>query len=125
VLAADFEDPSLVISYYTCHFIPSRDRQALFNRIGAALHTGGAFLLFEKVLAPDARLQHVLSSLYTDYKREQGYTAEEILAKADSLKGVLEPLSSAANQAALREAGFSNVTPVFRYACFEGYLAIR
>ena len=59
------------------------------------------------------------------YKLDAGYDAEEIVAKARSLKGVLEPFSSQANIDMARRAGFQDVVTVFKYVCFEGFLAIK
>ncbi|MDU8523947.1 methyltransferase, partial [Pseudomonas syringae pv. actinidifoliorum] len=79
----------------------------------------------EKVRGPDARFQDVISSLYVDYKMQQGYTPSEILAKTRSLKGVLEPFSTAGNQDMLARAGFKDVMSIFKYICFEGFFCIK
>ena len=81
--------------------------------------------MFEKVRGPDARFQDILSSLYVDYKRDQGYSADEILAKTRSLKGVLEPFSTAGNIDLLSRAGFKDITTVFKYISFEGFFCIK
>lgn len=120
-----YEQADLIVAYYTMQFVPPRDRQALFDKIYQSLHWGGAFILFEKVRGPDARFQDILTSLYADFKAKNGISADEILAKSRSLKGVLEPFSSDGNLGLLRRAGFSDVMTVFRYLCFEGFLAIK
>ena len=83
------------------------------------------FILFEKVRANDARFQDIFTTLYTDYKLSQGFTPEEILSKSRSLKGVLEPFSEQGNIDLLKRAGFVDITIVFKYICFEGFLAIK
>jgi tRNA (cmo5U34)-methyltransferase len=120
-----FERADLIVAYYTMQFVPPRDRQALFDRIYESLHWGGAFVLFEKVRGPDARFQDILTALYSDFKSKNGITADEILAKNRSLKGVLEPFSTDGNLGLLQRAGFTDVMSVFRYLCFEGFLAIK
>lgn len=119
------ESCELIVACYSLQFVPPRGRQALFDRIYAALEWGGGFVLFEKVRAPDARFQDIMSTLYTDYKLEQGYSGDEIVAKTRSLKGVLEPFSTAGNLGLLERAGFVDVMSVFKYVCFEGFLAIK
>jgi len=114
-----------IVAYYTLQFVRPRVRQALYDRIYAMLNWGGAFVVFEKVRGPDARFQDIATALYQDYKLERGYTGEEILAKARSLKGVLEPFSSAGNEGLLARAGFTDRMTVFKYVCFEGVLAIK
>lgn len=121
----ELEKADLIIAYYTIQFIKPKYRQLLFNRIYDALNWGGGFLLFEKVRSPDARFQDMMTTLYTDYKLDQGYSGEEIIAKTRSLKGVLEPFSREGNLGLLERAGFVDMTTVMKYICFEGFLAIK
>lgn len=120
-----YEKSDFMIAYYTVQFIPPRVRQKLFDLIYESLNWGGAFVLFEKVRGADARFQDIMSSLYSDYKIEQGYSPSEILAKTRSLKGVLEPFSTDANLDMLKRAGFSDVMSVFKHVCFEGFFCIK
>src|SRR3546814_18381109 len=89
-------------------------RQQLIDKIYQTLQWGGAFLLFEKVRGPDARFQDILTTLYNDHKLKQGYTPDEIVSKARSLKGVLEPFSTQGNLDLLKRAGFADVTTVMK-----------
>lgn len=120
-----YEKSDFIVAYYTIQFVPPRLRQELFNRIFAALNWGGALVLFEKVRGPDARFQDILTSLYTEFKLRNGFTADEIVAKARSLKGVLEPFSTQGNLDLMKRAGFQDVMSVMKYTCFEGFLAIK
>jgi tRNA (cmo5U34)-methyltransferase len=121
----EFEPCDLIVSYYCMQFIPPRDRQSLFNKFYQSLNWGGALVLFEKVRGPDARFQDILTSLYNDFKIRQGFSAEEIVSKTASLKGILEPFSTAGNMGLLARAGFVDVMTVMKYLGFEGYLAIK
>jgi tRNA (cmo5U34)-methyltransferase len=121
----EFEKCDLIVSYYCIQFIEPRDRQSVINRLYERLNWGGAFILFEKVRAPDARFQDLATALYNDFKAANGFTAEEILNKSASLKGVLEPFSTEGNLGLLRRAGFTDITTVMKYVCFEGFLAIK
>lgn len=121
----DYEKADLFVSYYTMQFVPPRDRQALFTRVYESLHWGGAFIMFEKVRGPDARFQDMLTSLHTDFKARNGLSADEILSKTRSLKGVLEPFSTAGNLGLFERAGFVDVMSVYKYLCFEGFIAIK
>ena len=97
----------------------------MFDRIFNALNWGGGFLLFEKVRAPDARFQDMMSAIYTDYKLDNGYNSEEIIAKSRSLKGVLEPFSTQGNLDLLKRAGFVDIMTIMKFISFEGFLAIK
>lgn len=121
----DFDKSDLIVSYYCMQFIPPRIRQEVYNRLYERLNWGGALILFEKVRAPDARFQDMVVSLYNDYKRAEGFSADEILNKTASLKSVLEPFSTEGNLGLLRRAGFTDVMTVMKYLCFEGFLAIK
>ncbi|MBF0215775.1 MAG: methyltransferase domain-containing protein [Candidatus Omnitrophica bacterium] len=121
----EFQPADLIISYYTIQFIPPRLRQALIDKIYKALNWGGAFLIFEKVRAPDARFQDMMTAIYTDFKLEQKYSPEEIIAKSRSLKGVLEPFSTQGNLDLYKRAGFVDVMTVFKYVSFEGFLCVK
>ena len=121
----DYEKTDLVVAYYTVQFVAPRIRQALFDRIYQALNWGGAFLLFEKVRAPDARFQDICSGIHTDFKLENGFGAEEILNKTRSLKGVLEPFSTQGNLDLLARAGFVDAMTIMKHIPVEGFLAIK
>ena len=120
-----FGPADMIVAYYTMQFIPPRDRQALFDRIYGALNWGGAFVMFEKVRAPDARFQDMMVTLYNEFKLQQGFTPDEIVGKTRSLKGILEPFSTEGNLGLLRRAGFVDITTILKYVCFEGFLAIK
>ena len=60
-----------------------------------------------------------------EYKLEQGYSADEIIAKAKSLKGILEPFSTEGNVDMLKRAGFVDILSIQKYMNFEGFLAIK
>ncbi len=121
----DYERSDFIVAYYTVQFVHPKLRQRLIDTIYERLHWGGAFVMFEKVRANDARFQDIITGLYTDYKLEQGYTPDEIIAKARSLKGVLEPFSTQGNIDMLKRAGFVDILTVQKFMNFEGFLAIK
>lgn len=125
ILLFDYEKSDFIVSYYCIQFVPPRHRQELIDRIYERLNWGGAFLWFEKVRGPDARFQDMMVALYNDFKARNGFTADEILNKTSSLKGVLEPFSTEGNRGLLERAGFRDVMSVMKYICFEGFLAIK
>jgi tRNA (cmo5U34)-methyltransferase len=121
----DLEKSDLIVSYYTMQFVSPKVRQLAFNKIFESLNWGGAFILFEKVRGADARFQDIMTSLYTDYKLDKGYSPENIISKSRSLKGVLEPFSTQGNLDLLKRAGFVDISTIMKYVCFEGFLAIK
>lgn len=121
----EFEKSDFIVAYYCMQFIQPRLRQQLFDKIHQSLNWGGAFVMFEKVRGPDARFQDIAAQLYTEFKLSQGFDEVEIVNKSRSLKSVLEPFSTQGNIDLLKRAGFVDVTTVFKYICFEGFLAIK
>lgn len=125
IVEFEFKKTDMIIAYYTIQFISPRVRQIVINKIFEALNWGGAFVFFEKVRSSDARFQDIASSIYVDYKLENGYTPDNIIAKARSLKGVLEPFSTQGNLDLLTRAGFKDIATIMKYVSFEGFLAIK
>jgi len=120
-----FEKCCIISSFYTIQFISPKKRQFLINKIFDGLNWGGAFFFIEKVRGSDARFQDILNQIYTEYKLSKGYTPGEIINKSRSLKGILEPFSTKGNIDLLKRAGFKDIISIFKYACFEGFLAIK
>lgn len=124
-ISMDMEPADLIVCYYAVQFISPSVRQNLIDKLYRTLNWGGALLLFEKVRGADARFQDILTALYTDYKLRMGYSAEDIISKSRSLKGVLEPFSTQGNIDLLRRAGFDDINTIQKYLCFEGFIAIK
>lgn len=121
----NFEEHALCISYYTLQFIPLKQRQILMARIYQALAPGGAFIIYEKTMGEDARVQDMLTQLYFDFKADQGLSAQAILNKAVALRGVSMPLSLEDNRKLLQQAGFKTVEIIYRAYAFAGYMALK
>jgi tRNA (cmo5U34)-methyltransferase len=121
----ELEKSDFIVCYYTMQFIKPNIRQDLFNKLYEALNWGGALVLFEKVRANDARFQDICVSLYNDFKLDHGFSPSEIMAKSQSLKGVLEPFSTQGNLDLLKRAGFKDILSIMKYVSFEGFLAIK
>jgi tRNA (cmo5U34)-methyltransferase len=124
-LTVEMSEADCILAYYTMQFIRPRWRQDVINRIYESLNWGGGFIMFEKVRGPDARFQDMMTAIYTEHKISQDYTSDEIVNKTRSLKGVLEPFSTQGNIDMLQRAGFKDVVSVFKWVCFEGFLAIK
>lgn len=124
-LTHEFEETHLFTSYYVVQFIHPQVRQRVIDRLYERLAWGGALIMFEKVRAPDARFQDYVTQIYADFKLANGYDEREIVGKTRSLKGVLEPFSTNGNIEMLQRAGFKDIMTIQKWACFEGFLAIK
>jgi len=125
ILQMDMEPCDLIVCYYTVQFIRPSERQRLIDKLYAHLNWGGGLIMFEKVRGADARFQDMFYRMYEDYKLSQGYTPEQVVAKARSLKGVMEPFSTQGNIDMLKRAGFEDIVSIMKYICFEGFVAIK
>ncbi|WP_440698005.1 methyltransferase domain-containing protein [Candidatus Pelagibacter sp. HIMB1709] len=115
----------LITSFFTLSFVKPAHRQEVFNKIFNSLNWGGGFIFFDKVRAPDARFQDIMTQIYTNYKIDRNFSPNEILNKSKSLKGVLEPYSTRENFLFLKRAGFKDYMTIFKCITFEGFLAIK
>lgn len=122
---ADYSDADLVVMYYVMQFLPLPARRPLIERICDAMCPGGALILFEKVRFENAELQDLSGQVYTSYKLANGFHPDEIIAKTQSLRGVLAPLTSAENKTLLTNSGFRAPETIYRYLAFEGVVATR
>lgn len=125
VVSYEYKSASFIVSYYCIQFIPPKDRQKLFDHIYAALDWGGCFVVFDKVRAPDARFQDMMTGLYYDFKTENGYSDQEIMEKSRSLRGIQDPYSSEENMRYYERAGFKDVMSIYKYLSFEGFIGIK
>ena len=120
-----FKKSDLIISCFTIQFIEPKNRQKLINKIYKSLNWGGAFIIFEKIRGADARFQDIFNQTYIDFKLSKNFSDQEILNKSRSLKGILEPFSEKGNLGLLERAGFQDITSIYQWFCFKGYLCIK
>ena len=125
ILKIKFKKSDLITSYYTIQFLKPKYRQVLFNKIYKSLNWGGAFIFFEKVRAPDARFQDIMSQIYQEFKIDSGINEKQVIHKSLSLRNVLEPYSSEENKRYLKRAGFKDFMTIMKSHLFEGFLAIK
>ena len=125
ILKTKFKKSDLIISYYTIQFIKPKHRQALFDKVYKSLNWGGGFIFFEKVRAPDARFQDMMSQIYQEYKINNAINEKQVIHKSLSLRNVLEPYSSEENKRFLKRAGFKDYMTIMKHSSFEGFLAIK
>ena len=115
----------LITSIFTIQFIKPSQRQNAFNNIYKILAKGGAFILFEKVLANNSKFQDVYNGIYNDFKRKNNFSEQEIAQKTLSLRGKLESFSSLENKDCLKKAGFKKINTIFKWLCFEGTICVK
>jgi tRNA (cmo5U34)-methyltransferase len=126
-LDSDLQLPpvNVVLMNWTLQFVRPIHREGLLRRIHASIRPGGALLMAEKVLVEDSLLNRLYIELYYRYKARQGYTAEEIQRKRESLENVLVPYRVDENVELLKRCGFSTVDTCFRWFNWAAFVAIK
>jgi tRNA (cmo5U34)-methyltransferase len=126
-LDSDLQLPpvNVVLMNWTLQFVRPIHREGLLRRIHSSIRPGGALLMAEKVLVEDSLLNRLYIELYYRYKARQGYTAEEIQRKRESLENVLVPYRVEENVELLKRCGFSTVDTCFRWFNWAAFVAIK
>jgi len=116
---------SVTLSVLTLQFVPIEYRPRIVRDVHDHTVPGGGFILVEKVLANSATTDRLMTDLYYNLKRENGYGDEEIERKRLSLEGVLVPVAAAWNEDLLRRAGFDDVECFWRSLNFAAWIAVK
>jgi tRNA (cmo5U34)-methyltransferase len=126
-LDGDLQLPAVnvVLMNWTLQFVRPLQREGLLRRIYTSLRPGGALLMAEKVLVEDSMLNRMYIELYYRYKSKQGYTAEEIQRKRESLENVLIPYRVEENVELLQRCGFDAVDTCFRWFNWAAFVALK
>ena len=115
----------MVIMNYTLQFIREDLRPQILKNIYDSLRPGGIFILSEKINTNDSTFHQLITDLYYDYKRRQGYSELEISQKREALENVLIPLTPNQQIKLLNDAGFEHVEQAFRWYNFTSYIALK
>jgi len=126
VLDVEFKMPAnFVISLFTLQFLTLAERRELLGRVNEGLVEGGGLLVVEKTRAESSFFEDIWLELHWDFKRRQGLTPEQILEKANSIRGVLNPLTTEENLDLLYQTGFTRVEIFFKWYNWSGLLAVK
>lgn len=118
-------DAAMVLMNFTLQFIPLEQRDALVKKVFTSLHSGGLFVLSEKLQSDDQKVDHLLTNIHHQYKFDQGYSELEISRKRDAIENVLIPETLHNHEQRLRSAGFKTVTPWIRNLQFVSIIAVK
>lgn len=118
-------EASVVILNLTLQFLPPPSRDALLEKIHAALRPGGILLLTEKVIHPEEELSQLEQAFYYGFKMEQGYSQMEISRKREALENVLIPETLEDHLIRLQKSGFRKIDIWLKWFNFASLLAVR
>jgi tRNA (cmo5U34)-methyltransferase len=125
ILEFEYEEADVFVSNYTLQFIRPLVREELVKKISSSLKKDGIFIFSEKVISHHSKLNKDLIECYYDFKKEQGYSAFEIMQKREALENVLVPYSEEENIKMAKNCGFTHCEVVFRWANFATFIALK
>jgi len=114
---------SVVIMNYSLQFIDPAKRLKVLTNICHSLIPGGAVVVTEKVAHNDPSMEELLTELYYDFKRRNGYSQLEISNKREALENVLVPWTLKQNISLLKNAGFRHVEVFLKWYNFASFVA--
>lgn len=121
----EFKESALIVMNYTLQFIPQDDRLGILKKMAESLQDNGMLLLAEKISCESDRVHNLVTDLYYDFKRRNGYSELEISQKREALENVMIPISMNEQISMLKDAGFSRAEMIFRFYNFALYLAVK
>jgi len=105
----------LTLALFTLQFLQPWERRDVLTQAHERSKPGAALLVAEKVRVADSRWAEVAHELSWDYKVAMGIQADDVLAKARSLRGVLRPETAGHLEGHMLDAGWRNPTCLFRW----------
>ena len=121
----EFKKNKLIIANYTIQFIRPIKREKLISKIYNSLEKNGIFLMSEKLISENKKLNKILIDEYYEYKKEKGYSEYEIAKKREALENVLIPYTEIENREMLHNVGFKHIEMVFRWGNFATFIAFK
>jgi tRNA (cmo5U34)-methyltransferase len=116
----------MMVFGYTLQFIQDvAIRRDLIKQAYAALAEGGMLFVMEKYTLLDPTINRVAQDAYIQFRRDNGYTLDEIKAKGKALENSMWPSSPEFMEASMRDAGFTNINVLYRDLNFGGFVAIK
>ena len=121
-----FERPAhMIIMNYTLQFIDPEVRLNILKKVYDNLQPGGIFILSEKINTEESSFHNLITDLYYDFKKRNGYSDLEISQKREALENVLLPLTPKNQVNMLKDAGFKKSELIFRWYNFASYIGIK
>jgi len=124
-LEYDLSGAKAIIANYTIQFIRPLRREKLIKKIYDSLQKDGIFLMSEKLITENKKLNKVMIDIYYKYKKEMGYSEFEIAQKREALENVLIPYTMNENIEMLKNTGFQTIEVIFRWNNFVSFIAFK
>ncbi|MCF6173496.1 MAG: carboxy-S-adenosyl-L-methionine synthase CmoA [Campylobacteraceae bacterium] len=123
ILELDIPRSDIIIANYMLQFVRPMQRAELIKNIYNNLSDNGIFILSEKIIFEDKKLNKNMIDIYYAFKKSQGYSEFEISQKREALENVLVPYSEDENKKMVLNAKFKNIETIFKWGNFVTFLA--
>jgi tRNA (cmo5U34)-methyltransferase len=118
--AVDFDfasrKPDLIVCFLALMFVPVAKRASLIEKMASAVSTGGAVVVFDKMVPRPGYVGTVAYRLTLAAKRDAGASPADIVAKELSIAGVQRPMA---------ERELERFVEIFRFGDFAGFIYER
>lgn len=125
ILKLNMPKSDVVIANYMLQFIRPIKREELVKNIYESLNENGYFIFSEKIIYEDKKLHKIMSDLYLEFKKDQGYSEYEISQKREALENVLVPYTQKENEELIKNAGFKSVECLIKWGNFSTFVALK
>lgn len=121
----NYESSDIIVLNFTLQFIEPSKRQSLINTLFKSLKPNGILIVSEKIKFKYDRLEHLITELHDDFKRNNGYSELEISQKRSALENVmiLDTLEDHLDR--FTQAGFSESSVWHQALNFASMVAIK
>ena len=122
----EFGNVSAMVFGYTLQFIKSEQvRRDLISKAYDALLPGGTLVVLEKYILQDQTVNQLMQDAYIQFRRDNGYSTKEIVAKTKALTNAMWPKPPEFMISSMEEAGFTRVNTLYRDMNFGGMIAFK
>lgn len=125
ILTFELASCDAIIMNFTLQFIPPAQRAFVVQKIADALPSGQIFVFSEKIHLRNDIMNHKISDLHYDFKRNNGYSELEISQKRTALEDVMIIDSIDTHHARIKAAGFSHCEVWYQHFNFASFIAIK
>lgn len=125
LLDSRIDNASVVLCQYTFHFLQNEEKATVMGNIFQGMTSGGMLILTDKTEPEYPENIPLFLEAYDRFKRDNGYSYDEISRKRKALNGVLVPLKCQDQIAMMRQVGFIRCEAVLKWFPFVTYIAFK
>jgi tRNA (cmo5U34)-methyltransferase len=117
---------SVIIWGYTLQFLEDPHLRAdLIHQCKEKLCSGGILVVLEKYVLRNELMNGLMQDAYIQFRRQNGYSHEEIELKTAALKNAMWPESPEFMRDCMGRAGFQEIHTLYRELNFGGMVAFK